>query len=157
MADVFINYLTEFVREHLLVHVVLIGLSLSMMIISMAVDLWSGVLKAKKNGQARTSTGFKKTCEKGRKYFSPFLVLVCIDFITCVIIPFPVFSMIWAMYCIFCEFKSVRENHWKKAEMRKQERTFSIALENVDDVKKMVAEAVKEIMRDQPTKGGENG
>ena len=57
--------------------------------------------------------------------------------------PFPVFSMIWAGYCVFCEFMSVREKSWQKAEIRKQEKTISILLENKDDLAKAFAEVLK--------------
>lgn len=114
-----------------------------MMIVAMTVDLVFGVYKARQLGEATTSTGLKKTCEKARKYFSPFAVLVCIDLLSSVISPIPAFSLLWSSYCIFCEFISVREKAWKKAELRKQERTMSIILENKDDVAKMIAELIK--------------
>ena len=59
------------------------------LIVSMGVDLFFGVKKAKENGEATTSMGFKKTCDKARKYFSPFMVAVCIDLIACIVLPFP--------------------------------------------------------------------
>lgn len=111
---------------------------------SMGVDLFFGIKKAKENGLATTSTGFKKTCDKARKYFSPFMVTVCIDLIACTVLPFPVFSMIWTGYCVFCEFVSVREKSWQKAEIRKQEKTVSILLENKEDLAKAFAEIMKE-------------
>ena len=113
-------------------HILLITLASALMIVAMTVDLVFGVIKAKQLGEATTSTGLKKTCEKARKYFSPFMVLVCIDLLSSVISPAPAFSLLWASYCIFCEFISVREKAWQKAEMRKQERTMSIILENKD-------------------------
>lgn len=130
----------EFVHNHLYLHVVLIALAVAAMICAMAVDLIFGVQKAKSNGEARTSTGYKKTAAKAQKYFSPFLVLVFIDLICCYLIPVPAFSMIWAAYCVFCEFKSVREKSWQKAELRKAEKTMSIIIENKDDIAKLVAE-----------------
>lgn len=113
------------------------------LIVSMAVDLFFGIKKARQNGEATTSKGLKKTCDKARKYFSPFMVTVCIDLIACIVIPFPVFSMIWVGYCVFCEFMSVREKSWQKAEIRKQEKTISILLENKDDLAKAFAEVLK--------------
>lgn len=113
------------------------------LIVSMAVDLFFGIKKARENGEATTSMGLKKTCDKARKYFSPFMVTVCIDLIACIVMPFPVFSMIWAGYCVFCEFMSVREKSWQKAEIRKQEKTISILLENKDDLAKAFAEVLK--------------
>ena len=133
----------QFVSEHLMAHILLITLASAMMIVAMVVDLVFGVYKAKQLGEATTSTGLKKTCEKARKYFSPFMVLVCIDLLSSVISPVPAFSLLWAAYCIFCEFISVREKAWQKAEMRKQERTMSIILENKDDIAKMIAELIK--------------
>ena len=133
----------EFINQHLMAHVLLITLASALMIVAMIVDLVFGVYKARQLGEATTSTGLKKTCEKARKYFSPFAVLVCIDLLSSVISPAPAFSLLWAAYCIFCEFISVREKAWQKAEMRKQERTMSIILENKDDIAKMIAELIK--------------
>ena len=141
--ELVIQMANQFVSEHLMAHILLITLASAMMIVAMIVDLVFGVFKAKQLGEATTSTGLKKTCEKARKYFSPFMVLVCIDLLSSVISPVPAFSLLWASYCIFCEFISVREKAWQKAEMRKQERTMSIILENKDDIAKMIAELIK--------------
>lgn len=132
-----------FLQEHLYRSALVIAICMGALIVSMAVDLLFGIKKAKQNGEATTSMGLKKTCDKARKYFSPFLVTVCIDLIACIVMPFPVFSMIWAGYCVFCEFKSVREKSWQKAEIRKQEKTISILLENKDDLAKAFAEVLK--------------
>lgn len=48
--------------------------------------------------------------------------------------------MIWTGYCIFCEFKSVREKSWEKAELRKAENTMSVIIENKDDIAKILAQ-----------------
>ena len=132
-----------FLQEHLYRSALVIAICMGALIVSMAVGLLFGIKKAKQNGEATTSMGLKKTCDKARKYFSPFLVTVCIDLIACIVMPFPVFSMIWAGYCVFCEFMSVREKSWQKAEIRKQEKTISILLENKDDLAKAFAEVLK--------------
>lgn len=132
-----------FLQEHLYRSALVIAICMGALIVSMAVDLFFGIKKARQNGEATTSKGLKKTCDKARKYFSPFMVTVCIDMIACIVMPFPVFSMIWAGYCVFCEFKSVREKSWQKAEIRKQEKTISILLENKDDLAKAFAEVLK--------------
>ena len=131
-------------------HIWIIIMCVATIIIAMAVDLFFGVRKAKENGEARTSTGYKKTCEKGRKYFMPYLCLLCIDVIASVVMPVPAFSMIWAAWCIFCEFKSVREKAWTKAELRKAERTMSIIIENREDIAKMVGEMILASQKSQP-------
>lgn len=138
MEKVIIN----FMHDHMYIHILLISLSLAAIIGAMAVDFVFGIRKAKENGVACTSAGFKKTAVKAQKYFSPFMVLVFIDLIGCVIIPFPIFSMIWAAYCVFCEFKSVREKAWEKAELRRMEKTITVAIENREDLAKMVAKLI---------------
>lgn len=132
-------------QEHLYRAALIIALCMGALVVSMGVDLFFGIRKAKENGEATTSRGFKKTCDKARKYFSPFMVVVCIDMIAaCANCPIPIFSMVWAAYCVFCEFVSVREKSWQKAEIRKQERTLNVLLENKDDIAKAVIELLKQ-------------
>lgn len=142
-------------QDHLYRHIVIVCLCVAGMLFAMLVDLIFGVKKARLLGQATTSTGYKKTCEKGKKYFTPFAVLMCIDLISSVILPAPFFSMIWSAYCLFCEFKSVREKSWTKAELRKAERTMNIVIENKEDIAKLVAQLVlgeKQKLQDNNTK-----
>lgn len=143
-----IEALNTLVNEHIYRYALIVALCMAALIVAMAVDLFFGIRKAKENGEATTSTGFKKTCDKARKYFSPFMVTVCIDLIACVVVSVPYFSMIWAAYCIFCEFISVREKAWKKAEIRKQERTMQVVLENKDDLAKALMKAIKEYQKE---------
>ena len=129
--------------EHLYRFAVIIAVCMATMIFSMLIDLVFGVRKARRNGEATTSTGLKKTCDKARKYFSPYMVTVCIDLIAaCANVPCPFFSMIWAGYCVFCEFISVREKAWQKAEIRRQENTMRVMLENRHDLAKAIVEAM---------------
>lgn len=133
MADI----IHTFLMEHLYRFAFIVTLCMAAMLIAMVFDLILGVKKARANGEATTSTGLKKTCDKARKYFSPFMATVCIDIIAaCANCPCPVFSMLWAAYCVFCEFISIREKAWQKAEIRAQERTMKVILENKDDLAK---------------------
>ena len=119
-----------FAVEHLYRFAFIVSLCMAAMLVAMVVDLIFGVRKAKRNGEATTSTGLKKTCDKARKYFSPFMATVCIDIIAaCANLQVPIFSMLWSAYCVFCEFISIREKAWQKAEIRKQERTMKVILE----------------------------
>ena len=140
MYETLYTVLADFAKDHLFIHVVIILLSSLLLLAAMLIDLIMGVRKAKELGIDRTSTGLKKTCDKARKYFSPYMVLICIDLISCVIVPVPAFSMLWAAYCVYCEFTSVREKAWKKKELRKAERTMNIVVENKEDIAKMVVE-----------------
>ena len=143
-----------FAVEHLYRFAFIVSLCMAAMLVAMVVDLIFGVRKAKRNGEATTSTGLKKTCDKARKYFSPFMATVCIDIIAaCANLQVPIFSMLWAAYCVFCEFISIREKAWQKAEIRKQERTMKVILENKDEI----AKAVVEIMKEERKKGEKDG
>ncbi len=134
-----------FAVEHLYRFAFIVTLCMAAMLVAMVVDLIFGVRKAKRNGEATTSTGLKKTCDKARKYFSPFMATVCIDIIAaCANLQIPIFSMLWAAYCVFCEFISIREKAWQKAEIRKQERTMKVILENKDDIAKTLIQLLNQ-------------
>lgn len=136
--------LLQFIHEKLYSHIVLIAICMSVTIIAMFVDLVVGVMKAKQRGEARTSTGYKKTATKAMKYFTPFFVLCCIDMLCSVVISYPIFSMIWTAYCVFCEFISVREKSWEKEELRKMEKTMNVVVENHEDLVKTFINLLKE-------------
>ena len=141
-----------FAVEHLYRFAFIVSLCMAAMLVAMVVDLIFGVKKAKRNGEATTSTGLKKTCDKARKYFSPFMATVCIDIIAaCANLQVPIFSMLWAAYCVFCEFISIREKAWQKAEIRKQERTMKVILENKEDI----AKTLIQLLNQEQKEGGE--
>jgi hypothetical protein len=50
-----------------------------MVLFAIFTDLWSGVRKAKKNGIARSSYGFKRTIDKVARYYNVMLALTVID------------------------------------------------------------------------------
>ena len=142
-----------FAVEHLYRFAFIVSLCMAAMLVAMVVDLIFGVRKAKRNGEATTSTGLKKTCDKARKYFSPFMATVCIDIIAaCANLQVPIFSMLWAVYCVFCEFISIREKAWQKAEIRKQERTMKVILENKEDI----AKTLIQLLNQEQKEGGDN-
>ena len=63
MKDVIYN----FIQQHMMTHIVLIALCIAVTIGAMFIDLLTGVMKAKQRGEARTSTGYKKTAVKAKK------------------------------------------------------------------------------------------
>ena len=50
-----------------------------MVLFAIFTDLWSGVRKAKTNGVARSSYGFKRTIDKVARYYNVMLALTVID------------------------------------------------------------------------------
>lgn len=132
--------LEEFLNTHLYKLIIGIGLAYAGVLLSMGIDLIYGVKKAKELKIVRTSTGYKKTAAKAQKYLSPMLCLTIVDIMLSVCIPLPVFTLLWAAYCTFCEFKSIREKSWQKAELREAANTMNVVIKNKDDIAKIVAE-----------------
>ena len=131
--------------EHLYRPSIYIGLEYAGVFLAMGVDLIFGIKKAKEQNIDRTSTALKKTATKGQKYFSPMLCLTIIDVMTCMHVPLPVFTLFWAGYCVWCEFKSVREKSWKKAEILEAAKTMNVVIKNKDDLAKMMVELMTEV------------
>lgn len=140
----------QFLVQHLYLCALIIFVCFLVLLGAMTIDFFAGVHKAKERGEARTSTGYKKTCDKARKYFPTFAIAAFMDIITCIIVPFPIFVIAWTLYLCFCEFTSVREKAWQKAEIRKQDRTMQVILENKEDI----AKAMIEVLKQQQKEGG---
>lgn len=120
MKDVIYN----FINEHMMIHIVLIALCIAATIGAMFVDLVSGIMKAKQRGEARTSTGYKKTAIKAKKYFTPFIELCFIDLLCCVVIPFPVFQWFGRVTAFSVSLNQFVKNHGRKRSCAKQKRQW---------------------------------
>lgn len=132
--------------------IILLIICAAAMLIAMTLDLYFGIKKAKERGVATTSKGLKKSCDKAKKYFVPFCVLMMLDIIAAIVLPAPIFSMIWAAWCIYCEFVSVREKAWTKAEIEKAEKTMNVVVENKDDIARVVAKLLTELNQSEKEK-----
>ena len=128
MQEVLIRY----AEQHIYLHIVLITLCAAAILVAMGVDLFFGIRKAHERGQPTTSRGLKMTSRKAVKYLVPFLVLTLIDIIGTAVFTAPYLSMIWSAYCMFCEFKSVREKAWEKAEIERQDRIVQTTISEGD-------------------------
>lgn len=115
------NEIQKFYLAMLLPDAYLVVISAASVLLAMFFDLIAGLAKAKANGQARTSRGLKMTATKARKYFMPLLALVCFDVIGQIVYTLPYLTMAWAAFCVFIEFKSIRESAWEKAEIQRHE------------------------------------
>lgn len=96
-------------------------------------DLCSGLRKAHKLGQYRSSSGLRKTVDKLASYFNMLLVLTVIDFmqilsfyhlnpqLTVHVPLFPALTLIGAIFAGIIEFKSIYEKSNDKDKGRYQE------------------------------------
>lgn len=106
--------------------IVILAILYSTVLIFVALDLWSGVRKAKKRGEFRSSRGFRKTVEKIIKYYNMLLAVSVIDFLIILAawelnfqistnIPMlPVCSFIASIFIGFIELKSIYEKNEDK-------------------------------------------
>lgn len=112
------------------------------------VDLISGIYKAYRRGEARTSTGLRKTCLKGQHYFLPMLCLTFADILASAFVSFPPFTFLWSAFCIICEFKSVLENSSTKAQIRDAANTMDVVIKNKEDLASILAEVLNQMKDD---------
>ena len=131
-------------------HAVWLLLAYSGVLMAMVVDLVSGIRKAKKMGIARTSAGYKMTCDKAVKYFLPMVCLTVIDLLTSMLVPVPVFTLAMAAWNVYCEFRSVMESTHQKHEIRDAQRTMQVVIKNRDDI----IRAITEVLCNTEIKGG---
>ncbi len=131
-------------------HAVWLLLAYSGVLMAMVVDLVSGIRKAKKMGIARTSAGYKMTCDKAVKYFLPMVCLTVIDLLTSMLVPVPVFTLAMVAWNVYCEFRSVMESTHQKHEIRDAQRTMQVVIKNRDDI----IRAITEVLCNTEIKGG---
>lgn len=109
------------------------------------IDLFCGLYKAYCAGRARTSTGLRKTCKKMQHYFLPMMCLSFADILASTLIAFPPFSMLWASFCIICEYKSVLEKNSTKEQIAEAANTMSVVIKNKEELATILIETLKEM------------
>lgn len=101
-------------------------------------DLWSGVRKAKKRGEYRTSDGYKRTIDKIARYYNMTFAMSLIDVVQVAIIFFlyyfyevdiwmiPWFTLFATGYVAWVEIHSI----WEPADIKekKQQKDYTKAL-----------------------------
>jgi hypothetical protein len=134
--------LIELLQGYLYRTIILITIAAGAIFVSMVIDLFFGIKKAKERDEATTSKALRRTCSKAMKYFAPFIILALLDIMGAVWLPSPVFSLLWTVYCVSCEFISVREKAWTKAELAKADKTMRVIVENKEDIAHLVSKIV---------------
>ena len=115
-------------------------------------DLWSGVNKAKKNGVARSSYGFKRTVEKLGRYYNVMFALMVLDSmqLTCIWylttyhnynIPFfPFISLLGAFGLSLIEVKSIFEKAEDKQRFHEAGALITTIAKNRTDIVQIAKE-----------------
>jgi len=125
-----------------------------LVLLAIAADLWSGVRKAKQNGIARSSYGFKRTIDKIAKYYNVLLALSVVDamqmasvwylevYYSYHIIMFPFITFLGAVGICLIEIKSIYE----KAEDKVRIENVSVLAGKLITSKADISDIVKAVL-----------
>ena len=108
--------------------------------VSVLIDLYFGVKRAKRLNIARTSYGYRRTITKLTSYFGLMLMLSIADIAASVVLKMPYFTVIGAIGIIMVEAKSVYENlkqHEKSVE--EVQKALLKLFENKDEIKSLIS------------------
>ena len=135
-----------------------------MVFFAVLADLWSGVRKARKNGIASSSYGFKRTIDKMARYYNVMLTLTFVDamqmsslwYLECYYSYawpiFPFITMIGAIGVCMVEVKSIYEKAEDKVRLENVAHMAGKIITNRDDLSeivKTVAEYLKSNEKDE--------
>ena len=102
------------------------------------IDLWSGVERARRNGNARTSYGFRRTIIKIKEYFGLLMLFTITDVVASVWLSLPFFTALGAIGMIWVEAKSVHENKKDIKGLKDLPQVIIDLLKNKDNISKVV-------------------
>ena len=140
-----------------------------MVLLAIMADLWSGIRKAKKNGIARSSYGFKRTIDKVARYYNMLLALTVIDVMQmasfwylekfyqyCWPI-FPLVTLIGAIGICLVEVKSIFEKAEDKVRLENVAVMAGKIITNKEDISEIVKAVVDYLNKPDETKNNETG
>lgn len=144
--------------EKIIINVWLVSGFYVCVFIAVLADLWSGVRKAKQNGIARSSYGFKRTVDKVARYYNVLLALTVVDVLIMASILylnqgegyslplFPVFSLLGALGLCLIEVKSIYEKAEDKVRIENVVTFAGQVIAHKDDLD-AIAKAVADYMK----------
>lgn len=114
-------------------------------LISIVIDLISGLHKATLLGEIHTSYGFRRTVSKMVQYYGLLCFAFMFDVLSSLVLPLPYFSMLASFFLVFIEAKSVLEKAQDKDRRKMNEslKDLITLIDNKDDLLKGVAEILK--------------
>lgn len=137
-----------------------------LVLLAILADLWSGVRKAKKNGIARTSYGFKRTVDKIARYYNVMLALTVVDAMQMASFwyleryndwNFPVFpfvTLIGAIGICLIEIKSIYEKAEDKIKIDGVGDLAGKIIANKNDVSEIVKVVIEYLKKEEAGKDG---
>jgi hypothetical protein len=109
-------------------------------LLSVLIDLFFGVKRAKRLNIARTSFGYRRTITKLTSYFGLMLMLSIADIAASVIFKMPYFTVIGAIGIVIVEAKSVFENlKQQEKSMEEIQKALLKLFENKEEIKDIIS------------------
>jgi len=107
--------------------------------VSVLIDLFFGVKRAKRLKIARTSFGYRRTITKLTSYFGLMLMLTIADIAASVVFKMPYFTVLGAIGIIIVEAKSVYENIKQEEKgVEEVQKALLKLLENKNEIKELI-------------------
>ncbi len=110
MKTLFIPYLINHDWNHFTSSLIVLVILYAGVFISVLIDFFFGVRRAKRMNIARTSSGYRRTISKLTNYFGLMLMLSIADIVASVVFKMPYFTVAGAVGIVLVEAKSVFEN-----------------------------------------------
>lgn len=136
-----ITQIIEVQRLHVFVFWVISAYSI--VFVSMLIDLFAALVRCHRIGEKWVSDKMKRTSAKAEKYFLPMLALSLVDCLVFIVVEYPVFTILLALFNSLTEWKSVFEKSHTKKEQREAAHTVSVIVKNKDDIANMIKELIE--------------
>ncbi|MCL2728359.1 MAG: phage holin family protein [Bacteroidales bacterium] len=108
--------------------------------VSVLIDLFFGVKRAKRLNIVRTSFGYRRTITKLTSYFGLMLMLSIADVAASVVFNMPYFTVVGAIGIIMVEAKSVFENlKQREKNVEEVQKAVLKLFENRDEIKALIS------------------
>lgn len=136
-----ITQIIEVQRLHVFVFWVISAYAI--VFVSMLIDLIAALVRCHRIGEKWVSDKMKRTSAKAEKYFFPMLALSLVDCLVFIVVEYPVFTILLALFNALTEWKSVFEKSHTKKEQREASQTVSVIVKNKDDIANMIKELIE--------------
>jgi len=140
MQPLFIPYLINHDWNHFKAGLIVLVVLYAGVFLSVLIDFFFGIRRAKRMNIVRTSSGYRRTISKLTNYFGLMLMLSIADIVASVIFKMPYFTVAGAIGIVLVEAKSVFEN------LKQQEKSIAEVqsvllkiLENKDEIQNILA------------------
>lgn len=140
MQPLFIPYLINHDWNHFTSALIVLVILYAGVFLSVLIDFFFGVKRAKHLNIARTSSGYRRTISKLTNYFGLMLMLSIADIVASIVFKMPYFTVVGAVGIVLVEAKSVFENlkQQDKSIAEVQSMLLKI-LENKDEVQSLLS------------------